>query len=86
MAHWGWVLADRCGVVIGSDGFVNGFFLGGGVGGCLLVYMKVWFGLMVFFFFFLTWFCFWFDGSVVVLGHMRVVVCSLCCYLEAVWW
>ena len=37
-------------------------------------------------FFFLTWFCFWFDGSVVVLGHMRVVVCSLCCYLEAVWW
>ena len=38
-----------------------------------------------FFFFFLTWFCFWFDGPMVVLGYMRVVVCSLCCYLEAVW-
>ena len=59
------VLADRHGVVIGSDGFVNGFF---------------------FFFFFLTWFCFWFDGLVVVLGNMRVVACSLCCYFEAVWW
>ena len=36
--------------------------------------------------FFLTWFCFWFDGPVVVLGYMRVVVCSLCCYFEVVWW
>ena len=26
VAHRWWVLADRHGVVIGSDGFVNGFF------------------------------------------------------------
>ena len=51
MAHWGWVLADRYGVVIGSDGFVNGFFLGGGGGGVFAgIYESlVWFDGFFFF-------------------------------------
>ena len=56
MAHRWWVLADRRGVVIGSDGSINGFF-----------------------FFFKTWFCFWFDGPVVVLGYMRVALHKFGC-------
>ena len=51
------------------------FFLGGGGG---IYESLVWFDG---FFFFLTWFCFWFDGPVVVLGYIRVVVCSLYYYL-----
>ena len=89
VAHWGWVLADRYGVVIGSDGFVNGFFLGGGWGG---VCWYIWKSGLVWWFF-LTWFCFWYKGgsvlTVLLFGGclvVREVVCSLCCYLEVVWW
>ena len=67
MAHRWWVLVDRRGIVIGSDGSVNGIFFSGFAG---LYESMVWFDG----FFFLTWFCFWFDGPVVVLGYMRVVL------------
>ena len=47
VAHWGWVLADRYGVVIGSDGSVNGiFFFSGFVG---LYESLVWFDGFFFF-------------------------------------
>ena len=44
--------------------FVNGFFLG------FLVYVGGYDLVWCFFFFFLTWFCFWFDGPMVVLGYI----------------
>ena len=47
MAHRWWVLANRCGVVIGSDGSVNGiFFFSGFVG---LYESLVWFDGFFFF-------------------------------------
>ena len=47
MAHRWWVLVDRRGIVIGSDGSVNGIFFSGFAG---LYESMVWFDGFFFFF------------------------------------